>query len=64
MRRLFRGLTVRDKLLLGAYLRRDDAAIGKNLDFVYSFFPRLREPERQDATTLSGGEQQMCAIGA
>ena len=62
-RRLFRGLNVRDNLLLGAYLRRDTAEIGRDLDYVFSVFPILRERARQDATTLSGGEQQMCAIG-
>jgi branched-chain amino acid transport system ATP-binding protein len=62
-RRLFRGLSVRDNLLLGAYLRRDDAGIKKDLEFVYDLFPILRERQSQDATTLSGGEQQMCATG-
>ena len=62
-RRLFRGLTVHDNLLLGAYLRRDDAEIRRDLDYVFSLFPILRERQRQDAITLSGGEQQMCAIG-
>jgi branched-chain amino acid transport system ATP-binding protein len=62
-RRLFRGLTVRDNLLLGAYLRRDPPEIRRDLDYVLSLFPILRERQRQDATTLSGGEQQMCAIG-
>src|SRR3954470_6721899 len=62
-RRLFRGLTARDNLLLGAYLRRDQAEIRRDLDYVLSLFPILRERARQDATTLSGGEQQMCAIG-
>jgi len=62
-RRLFRGLTVRDNLLLGAYLRRDTAEIARDLDYVYTLFPILAERQRQDATTLSGGEQQMCAIG-
>jgi branched-chain amino acid transport system ATP-binding protein len=62
-RRLFRGLNVRDNLLLGAYLRRDDAEIRKDLDYVFALFPILRERQRQDAVTLSGGEQQMCAIG-
>jgi branched-chain amino acid transport system ATP-binding protein len=61
-RRLFRGLSVRDNLLLGAYLRRDEAEIRRDLDYVYSVFPILRERQGQDATTLSGGEQQMCAI--
>jgi branched-chain amino acid transport system ATP-binding protein len=63
-RRLFRGLSVRDNLLLGAYLRRvSQAEIDADLEQVYTLFPRLKERERQDATTLSGGEQQMCAIG-
>jgi branched-chain amino acid transport system ATP-binding protein len=61
-RRLFRGLSVRDNLLLGAYLRRGEAEIRRDLDHVYSLFPILGERARQDATTLSGGEQQMCAI--
>ncbi len=62
-RRLFRGLSVRDNLLLGAYLRRDNAGIRRDLDYVLSVFPILLERQDQDATTLSGGEQQMCAIG-
>jgi branched-chain amino acid transport system ATP-binding protein len=62
-RRLFRGLNVHDNLLLGAYLRRDNAEIRRDLDYVLSLFPILRDRQRQDAITLSGGEQQMCAIG-
>jgi branched-chain amino acid transport system ATP-binding protein len=62
-RRLFRGLNVRDNLLLGAYLRRDDAEVRNDLDYVFSLFPILRDRQKQDAITLSGGEQQMCAIG-
>lgn len=62
-RRLFRGLTVRDNLLLGAYLRTDTKAVADDLDWVFELFPILRERQRQDATTLSGGEQQMCAVG-
>jgi branched-chain amino acid transport system ATP-binding protein len=63
-RRLFRGLSVADNLLLGAYLRRAaPSEIARDLETVYSIFPILRERRRQDATTLSGGEQQMCAIG-
>ncbi|MEA2946674.1 MAG: branched-chain amino acid transport system ATP-binding protein [Alphaproteobacteria bacterium] len=62
-RRLFRGLNVHDNLLLGAYLRRDNAEVRRDLDYVLSLFPILRERQRQDAITLSGGEQQMCAIG-
>ena len=63
-RRLFKGLTVRDNLLLGAYLRNDaKAEVERDLEWVYSLFPILAERRRQDATTMSGGEQQMCAIG-
>ena len=54
---------MQDNLLLGAYLRRDKAEIAKDLDFVYDLFPILKERQGQDATTMSGGEQQMCAIG-
>ncbi len=61
-RRLFRGMSVRDNLLLGAYLRRNDSEIRRDLDYVFSIFPILKERQHQDATTLSGGEQQMCAI--
>jgi branched-chain amino acid transport system ATP-binding protein len=63
-RRLFPGLSVRDNLMLGAYTRRDDAAeVARDLDFVYSIFPILAKRAQQGATTMSGGEQQMCAIG-
>jgi branched-chain amino acid transport system ATP-binding protein len=63
-RRLFRGLSVRDNLLLGAYMRTTGKAdIERDLESVYAIFPRLKERQRQDASTLSGGEQQMCAIG-
>jgi branched-chain amino acid transport system ATP-binding protein len=63
-RRLFAGMTVRENLLIGAYSRADgDAASRRDLDFVLSMFPRLAERLTQDASTLSGGEQQMCAIG-
>jgi branched-chain amino acid transport system ATP-binding protein len=62
-RRLFAGMSVRDNLLMGAYQRRDGArAVDADLDRVYGIFPRLAERRRQDAATLSGGEQQMCAI--
>jgi branched-chain amino acid transport system ATP-binding protein len=60
-RRLFSGMNVRNNLLMGAYLRRD-ADILKDLDWVCSLFPILAERIRQDAGTLSGGEQQMAAI--
>jgi branched-chain amino acid transport system ATP-binding protein len=62
-RRLFKTLSVRDNLLLGAFHRSDRMAVMRDLDFVFSVFPRLRERNAQDANTLSGGEQQMCAIG-
>ncbi len=59
-RRLFAGMSVEDNLLLGAYTARRIAVRG--LERAYALFPRLRERRRQDASTLSGGEQQMCAI--
>ena len=63
-RRLFAGMTVRENLLMGSYMRNDGrAVINKDLDFVLTTFPRLAERLNQDASTLSGGEQQMCAIG-
>jgi branched-chain amino acid transport system ATP-binding protein len=62
-RRLFAGMNVRDNLMMGAYHRRDGrVAIHRDLDFVFGLFPRLFERRAQDASTLSGGEQQMCAI--
>ena len=62
-RRLFKGLSVRDNLLLGAHHRRDRAEVLHDLDRVFSIFPILKERASQDASTLSGGEQQMCALG-
>jgi branched-chain amino acid transport system ATP-binding protein len=63
-RRLFSAMSVRDNLLMGAYLRADDgAAIQRDLDRVYAVFPILSERRNQAAGTLSGGQQQMCAIG-
>ena len=62
-RRLFSAMSVRDNLLMGAYLRKDKSAIQDDLEYVYHMFPILAERRRQDAGTLSGGEQQMCAIG-
>ena len=61
-RRCFQRMTVRENLELGAYLRRD-ANIAGDLERVLELFPRLRERERQNAGTMSGGEQQMLAIG-
>ncbi|MBO8126025.1 MAG: ABC transporter ATP-binding protein [Firmicutes bacterium] len=62
-RRIFPNLSVRENLAMGAYARKDKAEIQKDLDWVYELFPRLKERERQSGGTLSGGEQQMLAIG-
>jgi branched-chain amino acid transport system ATP-binding protein len=60
---LFRPLAVEENLMLGAYILKDPRQIQENLDFVYTLFPRLKERRLQPASTLSGGEQQMVAIG-
>src|SRR5882762_8526856 len=62
-RMIFANLTVLENLRMGAYLQRDKAAIRRELEFVFATFPRLKEREPQVAGTLSGGEQQMLAIG-
>lgn len=62
-RLIFANLTVTDNLILGAYLRNDSKAIKEDLEKVYTLFPRLKERELQLAGTLSGGEQQMLAMG-
>ena len=62
-RHVFSRMTVFENLMLGAYLRRDEAGIKEDLDRVFSLFPRLKERERQKGGTMSGGEQQMLAIG-
>jgi len=62
-RLVFPDLTVRENLIMGAYLRRDRKEIAADLEWVGEFFPRLRERITQQAGTLSGGEQQMLAIG-
>ncbi len=62
-RGIFANLSVMENLDLGAYLRRDRAGIREDLDRAFTLFPRLRERARQSAGTLSGGEQQMLAIG-
>jgi branched-chain amino acid transport system ATP-binding protein len=62
-RRLFSAMSVRENLLMGAYLRTDKAAIVADVERIYAMFPILAERRNQDAGTLSGGEQQMCAIG-
>lgn len=62
-RRVFPDLTVAENLTIGAYLRKDKEEIKKDRDWVYSLFPRMKEREWQLAGTLSGGEQQMLAVG-
>jgi branched-chain amino acid transport system ATP-binding protein len=61
-RHCFQRMTVRENLDLGAYLRRD-SGVNEDMDRVFELFPRLKERERQKAGTMSGGEQQMLAIG-
>lgn len=62
-RRVFANLTVLENLKIGAYLRKDTAQIQKDIEYIYKLFPRLEERSWQLAGTLSGGEQQMLAIG-
>ena len=62
-RMIFANLTVLENLRMGAYLQRDKAVIARELDQVMAVFPRLKERQQQIAGTLSGGEQQMLAIG-
>lgn len=62
-RRIFTNMTVIENLYLGAYLRNDQAEIEKDIEAVFERFPRLRERKKQNAGTMSGGEQQMLAIG-
>ena len=62
-RRIFANLTVKDNLDMGAYTRRDHAAIKTDMENVFGIFPRLKERIHQIAGTLSGGEQQMLAMG-
>jgi branched-chain amino acid transport system ATP-binding protein len=62
-RMIFANLTVHENLAMGAYLVRDKKVVQRELDYVFTTFPRLREREKQIAGTLSGGEQQMLAIG-
>ena len=62
-RRVFTNLTVLENLKIGAYLRNDKAGIQKDIEWVYELFPRLQERSWQMAGTLSGGEQQMLAVG-
>jgi len=62
-RRIFANLSTRDNLEMGAYTRKDRAGIRQDMEMVYGIFPRLKERSRQIAGTLSGGEQQMLAMG-
>ncbi len=62
-RMVFSNLTVMENLKMGAYLRKDKTNFAKEFDYIFSIFPRLKEREKQTAGTLSGGEQQMLAIG-
>ena len=62
-RMVFANLSVIENLQMGAYLRRDKARLSQDLGYIFSIFPRLKEREQQTAGTLSGGEQQMLAIG-
>ena len=62
-RRLFPAMTVEDNLKLGAFAKTARGDSAKNLEFVYELFPRMKERRSQLAGTMSGGEQQMCAIG-
>ena len=60
---VFANLTVDENLAMGAYLQHDKALISQTREYVFSIFPRLKERLHQTAGTLSGGEQQMLAIG-
>ena len=62
-RMIFANLTVHENLLMGGYLRKDRGKFGEQFDFIFGMFPRLKERAKQVAGTLSGGEQQMLAIG-
>lgn len=62
-RRVFPNLTVEENLKIGAYLEKDHAKVRKRMEYTYESFPRLRERHWQPAGTLSGGEQQMLAVG-
>lgn len=62
-RRVFSNLTVRENLILGAYIRKEQQEIEKDIEWVYSLFPILKDRQWQKAGTMSGGEQQMLAVG-
>lgn len=62
-RQVFSHLTVKENLQMGAFLRKDKQAVSRDFEYIYELFPRLKERESQLAGTLSGGEQQMLAVG-
>ena len=62
-RRIFAEMSVQENLEMGAFIRKDKGGVEKDFDLVYERFPRLKERRRQQAGTLSGGEQQMLAMG-
>ncbi len=62
-RRIFPDLSVQENLMTGAFLRRDKTGVARDLEMVFAHFPRLKERRGQSGKTLSGGEQQMLAIG-
>lgn len=62
-RRIFVNLTVEENLLMGAFARKDGGEVRRNLEWIYQLFPRLKERAQQKGGTLSGGEQQMLALG-
>ena len=62
-RRLFKGMTIRENLLLGAHARLDRSNVRHDLDHVFDFFPELQQIQNRISGDISGGEQQMCAIG-
>ncbi len=62
-RRIFPNLTVKENLILGAYLRKNKSEVNYDIDWVFELFPRLKERKTQLAGTMSGGEQQMLAVG-
>jgi branched-chain amino acid transport system ATP-binding protein len=61
-REIFYWMSVEENILMGGYTRNDEAGMRKSLEWIYNLFPRLKERRTQQAGTLSGGEQQMCAI--
>jgi branched-chain amino acid transport system ATP-binding protein len=62
-RRVFRNMTVRENLEMGVYIRKDKNGIGGDIERIFDFFPQLKDRTGQKAGTLSGGEQQMLALG-